>query len=210
MSPHDSKPSYVIVGGGIFGASTAYHLSKTGRFSSITLIDRGPFPCPLGASYDYQKVIRADYGDKWYMKLGVEAQQTWRSDPFFRRFYHESGVCYIEGGDLGWKKKQNWDESGIPNEVAVLKSKELIKRYPHFHDADFSTDPDCYVNPHSGWAEATTSLRAVIQAAVDNGIVYDQGRVSKLLFNDTGDCTGVEVDGHRTIEASRRCLPLEA
>lgn len=206
MPAPDGKPSYVIVGAGIFGASTAYHLSQTGRFSSITLIDRGPFPCHLGASYDYQKVIRADYGDRWYLDLGIEAQREWRSHPLFNPFYHESGVVYIEGGDLGWKKKQNWDDSGMPHKVAVLKSKDLIARYPLFHDADFSTDPDCYVNPESGWAAATPCLRAVIQAAVDSGVTYVQGSVTKVLFGDDGDCIGVEVDGIRIIRSSKTVL----
>lgn len=63
MSPASTQESYVIVGAGIFGTSTALHLAKAFPSASITLIDRTPFPCPLAASYDYQKVVRADYGN---------------------------------------------------------------------------------------------------------------------------------------------------
>ncbi len=41
---------------------------------------------------------------------------------------------------------------------------------------------------------------------MDNDLVYVEGRVSKLLFDRTGDCTGVGVDGNRTIKASKTLL----
>ena len=63
MSPSTTQESFVIVGAGVFGTSTALHLAKAYPSASITLIDRTPFPCPLAASYDYQKVVRADYGN---------------------------------------------------------------------------------------------------------------------------------------------------
>ena len=40
------KPSYLIVGGGVFGASTAYHLIQQQPDASVTLIDRDHFEAP--------------------------------------------------------------------------------------------------------------------------------------------------------------------
>lgn len=55
--------SYLIIGAGVFGASTALELSIAEPSAKIILIDQKPSPCPLAASYDYNKVVRTDYGD---------------------------------------------------------------------------------------------------------------------------------------------------
>ena len=65
------RADYLVVGAGVFGASTAYHLSKAKPKANIILIDRTPFPCPIAASHDINKAVRADYGDVFYCKLGL-------------------------------------------------------------------------------------------------------------------------------------------
>lgn len=67
--------SFVIVGAGIFGASTAFHLSRSFPQAKITLIDRKA-PNQAAASSDLNKVVRADYDDIVYMQLGLEAQES--------------------------------------------------------------------------------------------------------------------------------------
>lgn len=70
-----AQPSYLIVGAGIFGASTALHLKAAEPKAQVTLIDRTPYPCPYGASFDLNKIVRDYYADKFYMRLANEAQQ---------------------------------------------------------------------------------------------------------------------------------------
>ncbi|KAI9838768.1 MAG: hypothetical protein M1837_002334 [Sclerophora amabilis] len=100
----------LIVGGGIFGTSTAYHLALaggsggngtgegghrngsdgdgtgtgTGRGCGITVLDRAPSPSPQAASTDYNKIVRADYGVPFYMELGYEAMEAWANWDIFR------------------------------------------------------------------------------------------------------------------------------
>jgi sarcosine oxidase / L-pipecolate oxidase len=53
--------SVLIIGGGCFGLSTAYHLLKRG-FTNIIIIDRSPdLPAPDAASTDLNKGITPAY-----------------------------------------------------------------------------------------------------------------------------------------------------
>src|SRR5436190_24042582 len=84
----------LIVGAGVFGASTAYHLALTHPDpSGITILDVAPYPPPRGASTDISKIIRADYTNQFYMELAYEAMDAWDSWPTFSQadVFHRTG-----------------------------------------------------------------------------------------------------------------------
>ena len=210
MSPTTADPTFIIIGAGMFGASTAYHLAKAIPSAAITLIDRSAFPCPLAASYDYNKIVRADYGDKSYMSLALESLKEWRTDPLYKQFFHESGMVNIEGTGLGRRMIHNFKDLGVNSKAEVIEPSELRRRYPLFWDADYKEAKDCYVNPEAGWAEAASALKAIIAEAVRYGVKYVEGNVSALLFSREDDCTGVELVDGRTYEAGKVVLATGA
>ncbi|KAL9033960.1 MAG: hypothetical protein Q9214_007265, partial [Letrouitia sp. 1 TL-2023] len=131
MSPSATEPSFIIIGAGIFGAGTAYHLAKAIPSAAITLIDRSSFPCPLASSHDYNRVVRADYGDKFYMSLALKSQHEWRTNPFYKQFFHESGMVNIEGTGLGHRIVQNFKDLGVESKAEVIRQKNfIISSYP--------------------------------------------------------------------------------
>lgn len=80
----------LIIGGGVFGLSTAYALTLRPRWAStrITLVDRsagvaadrreGNVASADAASIDSSRVVRADYSHPAYAALGAAAQRAWR------------------------------------------------------------------------------------------------------------------------------------
>ncbi len=58
-----SSPSYIIIGSGVFEALTSLSLIRKHPNATITLIDRDAFSAPfrVAASWDWNKVVRADY-----------------------------------------------------------------------------------------------------------------------------------------------------
>jgi sarcosine oxidase/L-pipecolate oxidase len=94
MAASHQHSDYVLVGAGCFGASTALYLKRTFPQKSVTLIDRTPFHNPSAAAHDLNKIIRAECEDKVYMKLALEGQWLWRSDPILKPYYHETGIIF--------------------------------------------------------------------------------------------------------------------
>lgn len=204
--------SYVIVGGGVFGASTAYHLSRKHPKASITLIDRSPtFPCPLAASHDFNKIIRADYGSIFYMELALKAKRVWETDPLFKPFYHQSGLLNLDDTGLGRKMIKNYETLHIPSEAVIFGPEDMKTRYNGvFADADYRGVEELYLNPTSGWAEATRALTKVIETSVENRVKYVEGDVDLLRFNHDGECIGVLMKGGRIVQADKIILSTGA
>ena len=84
------------------------------------------------------------------MGLAVKAQDRWRNDPLYSRFYHESGIVKIETGDNGKKMVENFKELGIDSPAHLVDVDTLKKQYPLFRDTNFNSAKDCYINPSSG------------------------------------------------------------
>lgn len=105
-----SEEHILILGAGMFGASAAYHLTHPKPLSSalapkvpttrVTLLDRSPLGAGIGASEDINKIIRADYSQKFYMDLGYEAINAWKtlSEPggILEGLYHQTGWIVLD------------------------------------------------------------------------------------------------------------------
>jgi sarcosine oxidase/L-pipecolate oxidase len=60
------ETSFLIVGAGTIGLSTALHLTERG-YKNITVLDRGDgVPSAYSAGNDENKIVRADYEDPFY------------------------------------------------------------------------------------------------------------------------------------------------
>lgn len=93
------RDSYIIIGSGAFGSSTALELAKAGH--SVTVLERSAdgYHSPDAASNDLNKIIRADYSDEHYRDLAKATISTWRQSPLFSQFYHETGLMLWSGQD---------------------------------------------------------------------------------------------------------------
>ena len=152
-----AQPSYLIIGAGVFGVSTAYHLIKKYPNAHIQLVDRTQYPCPLAASWDWNKVIRADYGDIFYMKLAFEAIQYWRHDPLFSQFYHQSGLINIDNTELGKKILKNYEKLGIEVDAEVRSPERFKAMYGSFYDHTDQIHPSILMLTSPRGGDATNS-----------------------------------------------------
>lgn len=199
--------SYLIVGAGVFGASTALHLKRSEPSATVSLIDRTPFPNPSAASHDVNKIIRADYPDVFYTKLACEAQELWRSDSIYKDWYHESGIMFAEDISMGRKAIENYKSIG-QDHVAELTSPEIGKaRFGgFFEDANWTDNSESYWNPRSGWAEAAPALRKVIETAISEGVRYVEATVAMLCLKPDGSCIGLGTNDGRLFAARKTVL----
>jgi len=177
----------------------------------IYLVDREPYPSRVAASWDWNKVVRAEYTDIVYMELALEAKQTWATDPLFKPFYHESGILWISDGNFAQTVAENYKILNATEELRVICPNEAKSLYDGlFAEADYTGVTEVIVNPNSGWAAAKEALTAVIDAAVRGGVKYVSGVVSAIEFESNGCTKGIRFSDGRTISASYTILSTGA
>lgn len=189
-------PSYLIIGAGIFGASTALHLKNSQPTCRVQLVDRSAVPCPSAASHDLNKIVRADYEDIFYMRLALESMREWRHNPIYRPFYRESGILIIDESDWGRKCLENYKLLHAESRAEILSRETALERFSVFSEADWDGTDECYWNPGSGWAEADKAVESCLKAAREAGVEVSNALIDQLLLDGDDRCIGAKaVDG---------------
>lgn len=196
---------YIVVGGGVLGASTAYHLAKEGV--DVKIIDRkddgqateaaAGIVCPWLAQRRNKRWYRlVKGGARYYPELIRQLEESGERDTGYRRV----GAISLQRDEEKLKKtmeraKKRRDD-GAPEigEITRLSSKEAKKLFPALADG--------YEAIHvSGAARVNgRELRdALLRVAEKNGVERIHGDAS-LTF-EGNKVTGVEVDGdHHTAD----------
>lgn len=210
MPANGDTPSYLIVGAGVFGVSTAYHLIRKHPRASVTLLDRDAIDAEsrVAASWDWNKVVRADYDDAAYCRLALEAQDVFKTDPLWQPFFHQTGVYWICRSDYAREVMAHHKALGRGDDIVAMPVAEARRLYGGiFEDADYSGAKEVLINRASGWAAAGDCLRAVTRAAEELGVRYVVAEAAALeLDAHTGSCKGVRTADGRTFRADRTIL----
>lgn len=216
MASHDDANSDIlIVGAGIFGTSTAYHLSLSHpNPARITVLDHARIPASRAASSDINKIVRADYSKAFYMDLAYEAMEAWTSWPFLRPFFHQTGWLALDekDSDLSVRIRANFRSSGRPDTSADITLDEVKKAWGGvLANIDTTGFDKAYTNSSAGWADASSAVEAMMSEAVRNGIKHEVGDVSEFLRDGgDGDLTGVRTSDGRVYSADKILLATGA
>ncbi|TGO66489.1 hypothetical protein BOTNAR_0060g00290 [Botryotinia narcissicola] len=200
MTAYTPPSSILIIGTGVFSLSTALALLKRPEYknTTITLLDRSPFPAPDASSVDSSRIIRADYGDPLYAELADSAQKQWRQtgddELGGQGRYSESGLCLTcdtsyENTGQGYVRssfsnvQQLMKQAGDTDGVLELPSAEAIQKL-------FNVGPGSgewgYINRRSGWADAGASLvwlRKEVEKLADERVKFIVSEVTSLIFS---------------------------
>ncbi|KAI8939412.1 hypothetical protein NX059_003194 [Plenodomus lindquistii] len=206
---HSSE--YLVLGAGTWGCSIALELARRG-YQSITVLDGSPFPSPVSAGNDLNKIVEeagelhpstdtdADYFWKRVTKI---AMHMWKHDHLFAPCYYETGFIMAAVGDEAYKKCLEY-EQGEHSELVALNSMD------DFHgtmpkgvlQGQFPGWRGFWEPKGAGWVFARGALRAMHSAAVKLGVEFatgDDGRVEELLRSSSND----SILGARTLGGSR-------
>ncbi|KAK4449070.1 putative sarcosine oxidase protein [Podospora aff. communis PSN243] len=185
--------TFAIVGAGVFGLSTAFHLRRMYPAAKIFLIDRtrGDDANRGAATSDFNKIIRADYPDPVYMKIALDAQESWRTDPVFKPYYHECGMLFAEEIGMGRASFKNYRDLGVETQSEILTKEGALARFPIFQDANWSGVNENYFNPQSGWGEADGAVASFFAATCNAGVTFIKANAERLVLDSEGNCTGV-------------------
>ena len=195
MTASKTEKSVLIVGAGVFGASTAYHLAlQYEDASKITVIDRTqPSPEPA-ASTDINKIVRADYSSAFYANLAYEAIEAWAEWPELKDYYHRTGWVMLdtEDSDMADRIRQVFKDRGHdPTEDIALD--QLNNRWNGILEGtNLQGFNKAYWNPEAGWCDASAATASIMNAAIAKGVKYIVGDVDRIVLGDS------KVEGIRT------------
>ncbi|KAI4155339.1 MAG: hypothetical protein L6R39_001261 [Caloplaca ligustica] len=204
--------SYIIVGAGIFGSSTAFHLKRQLPEASIILIDRSEYPCPVAASHDINKIVRADYESLFYCELALKALHRWKTDELFRKWFHPSGLLNITDKDSQVIETivDNFKKLHVEYVPERLAPQDIAAEFNGvFSDMNLRPSDKLLFNRLAGIAEADKALEATTKASVELGVQYVADPVSKLLIKD-GVCNGVQTRSGKYLTAANIVLSTGA
>ena len=160
-----------VVGAGVFGVWTAYHLRRAGR--SVVLIDAYGPGNARASSGGQSRVIRMGYGDQEiYTRWSMRSLEQWKA--LLGRTgrsaqFQPSGVLWMarEQDPLTVKTLETLRRLGVRHER--LDRARLTARWPQI---DFGPITWAIHEPASGFLAAFHVVQAVADVAVAEGAVY--------------------------------------
>jgi monomeric sarcosine oxidase len=178
----------VVIGAGVFGAWTAWHLARRGL--RVALLDAHGPAHSRASSGGESRIIRMSYGaDELYTRWAQRSLVQWKELFATVREYlfQETGVLWLSGEDtsrLG-QSAATLRQYGIAFEE--LNIRELERRYPQMNFAEVRSG---IFEPHSGALLARRAVSCVVADARKRGVDYwlspvvapkSEGRIKSVL-----------------------------
>lgn len=192
----ESRYDVAVIGAGVFGAWTAWHLARAGK--RVLLLDAYGPANARASSAGESRIIRMGYGtDEIYTRWSMRALELWKD--FFARtgqpLFHRTGVLWLARNDDSYTRQtaETLKRCGVQTEK--LDGSALTKRYPQFalDDVDWGL-----LEPESGALMARRAVQAVVADAVRGGVVYEQALADSP--RGTGRLAALAAGGGRQIK----------
>ncbi|XDC79217.1 hypothetical protein R6Z07F_010390 [Ovis aries] len=168
----------IVIGAGIQGCFTAYHLAKHSK--KILLLEQFFLPHSRGSSHGQSRIIRRAYPEDFYTQMMAECYSMWA------QLEHEAGIqLYRQTGLLLLGMKENPELKTIQATLSrqgvehqCLSSEELKQRFPNIRLARGEVG---LLEVSGGVLYADKALRA-LQDAIRKlgGIVHDGEKVVEI------------------------------
>ena len=190
-----STADVVIIGGGVNGTSTAFHLASLGA-KRVTLVERRHLAA--GATGKSGALVRMHYTNE------PEARLAWESLQVFREFRT------IVGGECGFEPMGFLALVPRGHEAALGRNVERLRRIgvetrvvardelrAIFPEAALDDVGAAAYEPGSGYADPNATAYAFAAAARRLGVTIETGREATRIVTDRDRVVGVETDRGR-------------
>jgi sarcosine oxidase len=191
--PESSNYDVIVVGAGVFGSWTAWHLAK--RKLKVLVLDAYGAAHARASSGGETRIIRMSYAtDEIYTRWSQRSLIQWKelSAACGQPLFQQTGVLWLEGADdLRLRESQaTIERCGITHEV--MDGAQLAKRYPQ---VNFDGVSRGLLEPGSGVLLARRAVQAVIEETkkMHAGFLIAQavtpdgsGAISKLATSRCG------------------------
>jgi glycine/D-amino acid oxidase-like deaminating enzyme len=169
-------PHVAVVGAGVFGTWTAFHLRQRG--ANVTLIDAYGPGNSRSSSGDESRVTRCGYGDKAiYSRMARESLPAWRAVHATLPLFHQTGVLWLApaGDPYLEATRQTLQQGGYA--VEVLTPNVVATQYPQLTAADI---PIALLEPGCGVLMARRAVATLAGRLEAEGVEVRRARVATL------------------------------
>ena len=186
-----------VIGAGVFGAWTAWHLGRRGR--RVLLADAYGPGNARASSAGESRIIRMGYGaDELYTRWALRSLAQWKE--FFaatqQALFHETGVLWLAGkeDERVRQSAETLRRCGVAFEE--LSRTELERRYSQIGLEGITK---ALLEPHSGVLMARRGVAAVVEDAVNRGVEYRVAHIAEP--HGAGAIGAVKTSSGERIEA---------
>src|SRR6266436_1975384 len=167
----------VVIGAGVFGAWTAWHLGRRGK--RVLLVDAYGPANARASSAGESRIIRMGYGaDELYTRWSQKSLVQWKE--FFaatrQNLFHETGVLWLAGEKDARVREAagTLRRCGVPFEE--FSRAELDRRYPQIGLDGITSG---LLEPKSGVLMARRAVAVVVDEAVRRGVEYRVAQIAE-------------------------------
>lgn len=166
-----------VIGAGVFGAWTAWHLAKRGQ--RVALIDAYGPAHSRASSGGETRIIRMGYGaDELYTRWSQQSLEQWKK--FFAAtkspLFHETGVLWLGGEDDSRLRQTSATLRSCRVRFEELDRAALEGKYPQVSFEEIKTG---IFEPHSGVLMARRAVAALVEDALRLGAQYCSAQILK-------------------------------
>src|ERR1044072_7104440 len=188
----DRTYDVAVIGAGVFGAWTAYHLASSGK--RVVLIDAYGAGNSRSSSGDESRIMRMGYGaDEIYTRSAQHSLELWK-DLFARiglTLFHQTGVLWLAHEDDPYPVNSLETMTKLGVAVERLTIRETRERFPQINLEGISW---AMLEPNSGVLSARRAVQAVVSEAIKSGVEYLQEEIQPP---GTGVAAAAEAQGVR-------------
>lgn len=196
---------YVVIGAGLAGASTAWHLAARGY--EVTILERSIPAAHDGSSHGSARIFRYAYPDDFYTRAVQESKALWDGLAAAARTQLITPFGAVDHGAERQPKQlaQVLARNGVDHEVLTVSEAKV--RWPHI-----AFDTPVLWHPGAGVIDAESSVGAMIDQATRYGATlltgWDVAGVERQgtgyrIFSAEGDI----VDAQHVIVSAGGWLP---
>ncbi|MGE0490792.1 MAG: FAD-dependent oxidoreductase [Vulcanimicrobiota bacterium] len=187
-----------VVGGGVFGLSSAWELARRGH--QVTLFERRRIPAPDASGTDISKAIRLEYGatTHLYAPLVARAFSRWGEVEANTgsSVFHRCGVLFLspayEPGGFEHESQRQLSEMGLAGQV--LEATEAARRWPQFNWNGMAA---AVHNHRGGWLAASHAVEALGRCAAAEGVtIHEKAEVENVYESSSGASIRVDTTIH--------------
>lgn len=192
LAAASQKPQvYAVIGAGVFGAWTAYHLLAAGH--KVILLDEYGPASSRASSGGETRIIRCAYGpDEVYTRMAKRSLTLWSNfcEQTGLDLLRRIGVLWIALPNNEYAQQSRETLQKVGAQFEDISATDLARRYPQIQSESGAV---AIYEPESGALMARQAVQAVVEQFVKHGGVYrhaavkapqGKGKLRSILTNE--------------------------